>query len=150
MFAACFLGQNSGFSQVNPNNATTSRGLQLVARTAKTNYLAGERIVLDIVITNGSQHTFSYGSAMPTSGYKYRVVGLADKQNAPLTRIGHKWFFEAQNYHMEMVEIPPGQTYTNKAIVNQLFDVTIPQEYEITVSRQSLQSNPVRFSVQSW
>jgi hypothetical protein len=124
----------------------------LIIYTPKTNYAAGERIALEIVLTNGSAHSFVYSSQMPLADYQYWIVGLADKQQAPLTRFGRKLFSTTSFYGVVTSEILPGQTYTNinKAVINQLFDVTIPQEYEVTLMRQAVKSNPVRFSVQPW
>jgi hypothetical protein len=157
-FIGAALISDLGGQNVSDRVSGSSEGLGLIARMKKTNYAAGERIELQVAMTNGSARPFSFMTYYPAAEYKYQVIGLTDKQEAPLTRCGTNVLLKPQQiYHTSTIEIQPGMTHTDFTILNQLFDLTIPQEYEVTVSRQvpragansvqRLRSNPIRFSV---
>jgi len=158
--AFAFAASNISFSDIahGQDKPKDSAGVflpavQFVVSTSKTNYAAGERIELTVVVTNGSARTFAFNSPMPVAGYKFRLIGQTDKQEAPLTRIGRKMLLEVPWVSpTSTINVSPGTICTNadKIAVNQLFDVTVPQEYELTISKGSVHSNPVRFSVRLW
>lgn len=140
--ARVVLAQNAPAEPKAPQNNV----VQLFARTGATNFAAGSRIELELVITNGSSHPFdfSFSNITPTD-YEFQIIGT-DKQQAPLTRLGNS--FQRGTYiSMHSMQLKPADTYTNIVILSQIYDLTIPQEYEVNVRRGALHSNPVRISV---
>jgi hypothetical protein len=136
------------------------RGVEIRISTEKTNYSPGERINLQIIIVNGSTNNllFTQERILPEADYTYRVLGV-DKQEAPLTRLGKDVLLRTDPFNRAKgVQLTSGQCYTSTIVINQLFDVTIPQTYEVTVSRrflaklptdatETIVSKPAQFSV---
>jgi hypothetical protein len=143
--AMCLLTAIGVFGQDGSSKTGPGKFIRITCNTDKTNYLAGERIELRIVVTNYSDQPFQVGGYAPVAFFRYRVLGLDDHREAPMTRMGQSLLAPDRYYALSTKEIKPGHSYTNTVIVNQLFDVTFPQIYEVTVSIGNAQSNPVHF-----
>ncbi|HLP77455.1 MAG TPA: hypothetical protein VK327_11125 [Candidatus Paceibacterota bacterium] len=120
---------------------------QLIVRLSETNFVSGDKIQMDLIITNGTSapYGFSYGD-FALNEYEIRIIGGMDKQKAPMTHLGNR-LSEGIFAHARFQTLESGQTFTNKIVLSQIYDLTIPQQYEIRVRKQSLQPNPVRFRV---
>jgi len=110
--------------------------IQLIVSTDKSRYEGGERINLRIVITNGSSQTFElWQHTNFYEDFTYQIVG-DDKKEVPLTRWGRallgerRWLSPSVGFSLR-----PGETHANVVVLNQLFDLTFPQHYEIKVSK---------------
>jgi hypothetical protein len=132
----------------------------------KATLKVGADVIIEVVLKNTSSSNLLYssGSKREDQGETNYKVEVQDETStrAPETAYGHKLRTgeDPPGQHTVIVgssvtfEVPPGGTVKNKILVNKLYDLSKPGEYEIHVERlddadgASIKSNAITITVE--
>lgn len=114
-------------------------GLRLAVRVDAPQAAAGDQIVCTVLLKNASKRPLLLVETYPERDFE---IAVFDSKGSlvSLTAHGQK-LLQAEVYRQVSVRIKPGQVVERKIMLNQVFDLSTPGEYSISVRRNIPQPN---------
>jgi hypothetical protein len=112
---------------------TVTEGFQLSASFDQEKILVGRPVLLTLVLANVGDKPLRTASSSKWTDYRFDLRGR-DGAKVPLTAFGSR-IDEAGVGRQALGELPPGATFVDEILLNRIFDMSIPQKYQLRVER---------------
>jgi hypothetical protein len=109
--------------------------VQLTARVEKGVIQPGEPDTLILYVRNDSKAVVNLVETYPERDYAFDVKDQSGKC-VSLTENGEKLVSNTSIYRRGPLKIQPGKDVYHRVIISQLYDMTAPGEYSVSVSRK--------------
>jgi hypothetical protein len=155
--AAVVLGTHMGVTQTKPASSGASPEFSLHLSPAQQQIKAGSEIRIGVEVVNVTDHTISYSIAR-TDGKRwseltYRVM-VHDVQGVspPLADMGRAISSPEYRFSSGFGSLGVGQSVKDFMIISELYDLTRPGTYEVTIQGSDVKgtgvnSNPITITV---
>jgi hypothetical protein len=118
------------------NRGKPTEGFQVSAVAETPSIPRGHAVKVRITIKNVSRRTLYLAEVGPEKDYRAIHVSRGDGRPVPLTAHGRALMADTDLYANLSVQLEPGKERTDILQISDIFDMTAPGNYSISVSRR--------------
>lgn len=115
----------------------TGNDLTILISTKDITGNPSQPIILDVTVENQSNIEYRYTESLFSIDYKYSISRIENEkvEDVTMTKLGEQLIKNLGSFRTVPRVLPPAHKIVNQIIMNRLFDMSLPGNYRIRVTR---------------